>query len=164
MNKISLSILAILLLSACTPDPPATSILPWNGLKLATDTKCPKTPAPYTCDYAKVFEAKIEVDKGAPISVNAIQSCTSKKITWKYKDEVKDAPPFFIIFNPKVFPGDRNKYNPISKATKIRGEVMNQELTINTGAWNQTDIPECLNYMIVVPDKGILDPVFIIKK
>ena len=163
MNKILLSLLAILLLSACTPDPPVTKNITWNNLNLVKGTKCKDTPPDYTCDSTKVFVAEIEVDKGTPISVDDIQACTSKKITWKYKDDVKDALPFFIIFNPKVFPGNRNSYNPISKPTRTNGDVTNQELTINTGAWNNTDIPECLNYMIVVPDKGILDPVFIIK-
>ena len=176
MNKILLSILAILLLSACTPDPPLTASLAWNNLNLATDAKCLATTPTYACDPAKELEALIDVDaNGAPTGVNAIQSCEGKKITWKYKNNVADAPQFFVIFNPVVFPG-KSGYDPISKPMREHGKVNNQKVTINTRTWGSKHDddedddedgvvdPECLNYMIVVPDKGILDPVFIIKR
>ena len=168
MKKILLSILAILLLSACTPDPPAKSISPWNGLKLVKGTKCPVPVTTKLCTDIGNTVANIVVDlNGAPTSVNTIQTCATKKVTWKYQDNVpkdkKNAPAFFIIFNPDVSPGG-STYNPISKLKRNHDNTTNQELTLNTRALISGKTSECLNYMIVVPDKGILDPVFIIRK
>jgi hypothetical protein len=139
--------------------------LNWNGLNLATDTKCPVDPPdPGDCAAGPIV-AEIEVDatSGAPISVDAIESCEGKKVTWKYKNDVAaDAPPFFIVFNPANFPGN-STYEPISRPKPTPVNATNQELTVNTRALKPGKTSECLNYMIVVPDKGILDPVFIIK-
>ena len=165
MKKILISLPAILLLSACTPHSPGPSISTWNGLKLETGTKCPVPVTPTPCTGIGDTVALIEVDaNGAPTSVNTIETCASKKVTWKYKNDVAgDAPAFFIIFNPEVSPGG-STYNPISKPKPTPVNATNQELTINTRALKPGQTSECLDYMIVVPDKGILDPVFIIRK
>ena len=165
MKKILISLLVILLLSACAPVAQVQSDLTWNGLKLATDTKCPPTPPiPGNCAAGSIV-ALIDVDaNGAPIGVAPIESCAGKKVTWKYKNDVAaNAPPFFIVFNPDISPGG-STYNPISKLTRTPDKKTNQELTINTRSLSAGKNSECLNYMIVVPDKGILDPVFIIRR
>jgi len=164
MKKILISLLVILLLSACAPVAQVQSDLTWNGLKLATDTKCPPTPPiPGNCAAGSIV-ALIDVDaNGAPIGVAPIESCAGKKVTWKYKNDVAaNAPPFFIVFNPDISPGG-STYDPISKPKPTPVNATNQELTVNTRALKPGKTSECLNYMIVVPDKGILDPVFIIK-
>jgi len=163
MKKILISLLAILLLPACTPDSSVKPNLNWNGLNLVKGTKCPVAPTPGDCVSGPI-EALIEVDaSGAPTGVSSIQSCEGKKVTWKYKNDFTDgkAPPFFIVFDPADFPGN-SSYDPVSKAKPTPVNAQNQELTIHTR--KMKDAPECLNYMIVSPDKGILDPVFIIKR
>ena len=164
MKKILISLLAILLLSACTPDSSEMTEIDWNNIKLNLGTKCPVSLTTTDCDDIGDTVANIVVDSnGAPTSVNTIQTCENKRITWKYTVNVDDAPPFFIVFDPTVFPGN-STYNPISRPTRDHGEVTNQALTINARALRGTGASECLNYMIVIPDKGILDPVFIIKR
>lgn len=156
--------MVILLLSACTPKP---ADLTWNGLKLETDAKCADTtlPPPDQCAAGPVT-ALIQVDaNGAPTGVAPIESCAGKQVTWKYENDVADAAPFFIVFDPAQFPGN-STYDPISKPKPNPQNVTNQELRINTRAKKgaPTDPSECMNYLIIVPDKGILDPVFIIKR
>jgi len=165
MKKILISLPAILLLSACTPHSPGPSILPWNGLELVTGTKCPVPVTTTPCTGIGDTVALIEVDaNGAPTSVNTIQTCASKKVTWKYANNVaENAPAFFIIFNPDISPGG-STYDPISKPKPTPVNAMNQELTLNIRSLEPGQDSECLDYMIVVPDKGILDPVFIIKR
>ena len=164
MKKILISLPAILLLSACASVHLGHSNLNWNNLNLATGTKCPVTPTTVPCTGIGDTVALIEVDtNGAPTSVNTIETCASKKVTWKYKDDVAaDAPAFFIVFNPDISPGG-STYNPISRPKPTRVNATNQELTLNTRALKPGKTSECLDYMIVIPDKGILDPVFIIK-
>ena len=167
MKKVLISLTAILLLSACAPDQADQADqldLVWNGLKFVTGTKCPVTQTTEPCTSIGNTVAQIEVDaNGAPVSVNTIETCASKKVTWKYKDDVAaDAPAFFIVFNPDISPGG-SSYDPISKPQPSPVNATNQELTINTRALQPGKAFECLDYMIVIPDKGVLDPVFIIK-
>jgi hypothetical protein len=164
MKKILISFLAILLLPACVPAPQVQSDGVWNNLNLATGTKCPVTPTTVPCSGIGDTVAQIEVDaKGVPVSVTTIETCASKKVTWKYKDDAANAPAFFIVFNPDISPGG-STYNPISKPKPNSANPTNQELTFNTRAMKGSGASECLNYIIVIPDKGILDPVFIIRK
>ncbi|MGB7450975.1 MAG: hypothetical protein WBM36_02490, partial [Lysobacterales bacterium] len=72
-----------------------------------------------------------------------------------------DAPPFFIVFDPKDFPGKDPTKIPASRPKPNRTNALKQELTIITRTIKNT--PECLNYR-VVSHKGVLDPVFIIKR
>jgi len=164
MNKIVISLMVILLVSACKTPQPGSPDSIWNGLNLVTGTKCPSTPPVGGDCVSGDVVAEIDVDaNGAPISVDAIVSCEGKKVTWKYKNDFPngDAPAFFIIFDPSSFPGN-SSYEPISKAKPNSNNALNQELSIHTR--KMKNAPECLNYMIVTPDKGVLDPVFIIKK
>jgi hypothetical protein len=144
MKKILISFLAILLLPACVPAPQVQSDGVWNNLNLATGTKCPVTPTTVPCAGIGDTVAQIEVDaNGAPISVNTIETCASKKVTWKYKSIVAaNAPPFFIVFNPAVFPGN-SSYKPISKPTPTPVNATNQELTINARALRGGGTSEC---------------------
>ena len=160
--------MVILLLSACTPqltDDTVTDIT-WNNLNLVTDAKCGEVSIPSEpCDPNVKTTALINVDaNGAPVSVAPIESCGGKQVTWEYAVDVADAPPFFIVFDPAQFPGN-STYEPISKPKPNPTNVTNQELRINTRAKKgpSTGPSECINYLIIVPDKGILDPVFIIK-
>ena len=182
MKKVLISLTAILLLSACTSDRADKADkadradkpdIDWNGLTLVTDAKCGAVPLPEpgSCnpDNPGQVTALITVDSnGAPISVAPIQSCKNGPVTWEYEAGAfpkGDEPPFFIIFDPTIFPG-RGTYRPISS---LRANSNNQELKINqtrarAGNPNDPNRPaECLNYLIVTPGKGILDPVFIIK-
>ena len=165
MKKTLISIMVILLMSACTPD---QQDLTWNGLVLKTGTKCPaEPPQAGNCDEGEdpiVGWIKVDAVTKAPISVSEIQSCEGKKVTWKYEEKAfpkGDAPPFFIVFDPKDFPGQDPTKIPGSKPKPNRNSALNQELTINTRKMNTA--PECLSYMIV-SHKGVLDPVFIIKR
>lgn len=166
MKKILISLMVILLMSACTPDQPV-QMTTWNGLNLETDAKCADVtiPPPDECTNNDPITALINVDaNGAPVSVAPIESCGGKQVTWEYAVDVADAPPFFIVFDPAQFPGN-STYEPISKPKPNPTNVTNQELRINTRAKKgpSTGPSECINYLIIVPDKGILDPVFIIK-
>lgn len=168
MKKTLISIMVILPLSACSPiqPNPAETDTVWNDLNLVTGTKCPVTVSTEPCQDQGDTVANIRVDsKRAPTSVDTIQTCATKKVTWKYENDFTDgdAPAFFIIFDPKVSPGG-STYNPISKPKPTPVNASNQELTINTRSLSAGNNSECLNYMIVVPDKGILDPVFIIRE
>jgi hypothetical protein len=162
MKKFLISLMVILLLSACTPEPADMS---WNGIALKTGAKCADEPPPAEDCVAGDVTALIEVDaNGAPKSVSTIESCEDKKVTWKYEDDAfpnGDAPPFFIVFDPEDYPGKDPSKLPGSKPKPNQNNALNQELTINTRKMKNT--PECINYM-VVSYKGVLDPVFIIKR
>ena len=167
MKKILISLMVIFLLSACTPDQPDQSIN-WNNLTLTKSSTCATfpVPPPDDCPDNDPITALIQVDAdGAPTGVAPIESCGGKQVTWKYENDVANALPFFIVFDPAQFPGN-STYEPISKPKPNPQNVMNQELRINTRAKKgaPTDPSECMNYLIIVPDKGILDPVFIIKR
>ena len=158
--KILIAVTVLVLLSACTPSLTTTG----ETVTIISGTKCPATPPTGTCPVGipNNIDAFIEVNaNGAPESVNDIDSCAGKKVTWTYKDNYPagDAPPFLIIFDPDVYPG--NSYKVLSKSVD---QGKNQEFTLNTRAVKSPDANECLNYDVMIPGKGLLDPVFIIKR
>ena len=171
MKKILISLMAILLLSACDQGRSVQSDqsnIAWNDLKLSAVAKCNNIPIPPpgACANNDPITVLINVDaNGAPVSVAPIiESCNGKQVTWKYAVNVANPAQFFIVFNPAQFPGN-STYDPVSIPLRDRGDIVNQTVSINTRAKRgaSSDPSECMNYLIVVPDKGILDPVLIIK-
>jgi hypothetical protein len=159
--KFLITLMAVSLLIACTPEP-STVVL--------TGTKCMiTTPVDGECAAGDAV-GLIKLDaNGVPKSVSTIDSCEDKKVTWRYekpyigKDDDK-APPFMVIFDPAIYPGKGNNYKVLSKPTPNPVNPTNQEFTINTRALKEYEKGECLNYDIMIPGKGLLDPVFIIRK
>jgi hypothetical protein len=98
---------------------------------------------------------------GAPSAVTEIKTCLNKKVTWTYEKDFPagDAPPFAILFNPSEFPGSPNSVKVWSKP--VNGDK-NQEFTLQTKREVDKDI--CINSDVYIPEKGILDPVFLIDK
>jgi hypothetical protein len=156
--KFLFTIIAISLLSACASQ---------SSVTVLTGSKCTSTtPTTGDCPSGDVV-GLIERDaKGAPNSVNVINACEGTTVTWKYKDvfPVGEAPPFLVIFDPDIYPGkSSSSYKVLSKPIPNTANFTNQEFTLNTRKLKGTD-DECLNYAIMIPGKGLLDPVFIIKK
>lgn len=132
--------------------------------KVIQGTKCTdETPTGGAC--AEEAVGLIELDKdGNPSAVNIINACENKTVTWKYKNEYAggDAPPFLVVFDPSIFPGNSN-YTVLSKPKPNANNAQNQELTLNTRKLKGEE-NECLNYAVMIPGKGLLDPIFILKR
>ena len=102
---------------------------------------------------------------GVPVSVSDVNSCEGKRVTWTYDpatvgEDALGAPKFALLFYPE-YPGN----NPKSSWSEdfVGGDDKNnQEYTLKTKKLKKSDEPECINYMVIIPTKGILDPVFII--
>jgi hypothetical protein len=159
--KLLIPLLVISLLVACDKQPPKQDqILTFDVI---TGQKCTaETPTNETCPAGDVV-ALIELNgKGEPVKVDTIRSCPGKKVTWKYLDDVAgDAPPFLVIFDPAIYPG--NSYKVLSSPKPNANDAQNQEFTLNTRSL-KIEEGECLNYAILIPGKALLDPVFIIEK
>ena len=159
--KFLITLIAVSLLIACTHNP---------SYVILTGAKCPADPVEGKCDAGAgdpVGLIKLDAN-GAPESVNTINSCKDKTVTWRYEKpysggENDKAPPFLVIFDPAIYPGKGNSYRVLSKPTPNPINPTNQEFTINTRALKGLE-GECLNYDIMIPGKGLLDPVFIIRR
>jgi hypothetical protein len=68
-----------------------------------------------------------------------------------------------VIFDKAIYPGNGNNYKVLSSPKPSPNNATNQEFTLNTRA-KKLPNGECLNYAIMIPGKGLLDPVFIIKR
>jgi hypothetical protein len=102
---------------------------------------------------------------GVPISVADVKSCEGKNVTWTYEPTSIDAlgaPKFALLFYPE-YPGKTPK-TPYSEDFVDGYDKQNQEYTLKTKKLKKSDEPECINYMVIIPTTGILDPVFIIDK
>jgi len=104
-------------------------------------------------------------DDGVPTAIADVNSCEGKRVTWTYNPaSIEDlgAPKFALLFYPE-YPGKTPK-TPYSEDFVDGYGNINQEYTLKTKKLKKSDDPECINYMIIIPTKGILDPVFIIDK
>lgn len=161
MMKILTVTLTLMLLIGCGSE----ALLPAEPAPLfatKTGAKCPKDLRSLAITCRGDVAAKIELDaSGAPSSVGSITTCQNKKVTWTYKNGFPggDAPPFAILFKPSDFPGNANSVKVWSKPVD---SDKNQEFTLQTKRLGEGD--ECINYDIYIPEKGILDPVFIIDR
>jgi hypothetical protein len=159
--RILITITIVILLSSCDK-----SVTNFDNFKVITGAKCtPTTPTTEACSAGDAV-GEIELDaKGNPSAVNIINSCPGKKVTWKYKKEYAgdDAPPFLVIFDPAIYPGNGNNYKVLSSPKPNSNNATNQEFTLNTRKVKSEE-DECLNYAIMIPGKGLLDPIFIIKR
>lgn len=102
---------------------------------------------------------------GAPLSVTDVNTCEGKDVTWTYDPASIDAlgaPKFALLFYPE-FPGNNPK-SPYSEDYVDGLGQDNQSFSVKTKKLKKADEPECINYMVIIPTKGILDPVFIIDK
>ena len=102
---------------------------------------------------------------GVPVSVSDVNSCEGKKVTWTYDPTslvALGAPKFALLFYPD-YPGNNPK-SPYSEDFVDGSGYDNQEYSLKTKKLKKSDEPECINYMVIIPTKGILDPVFIIDK
>jgi len=158
--KFLITIIAILFSSAC---------LSQSSVTVLTGVKCTSTtPTTGDCPSGDA-EGLIEIDaNGAPKSVDVINSCKDTRVTWRYKKDFADgkAPPFLVIFDPDIYPGKSgSSYQVLSKPIPNAANPTNQEFKLTTRRLRGTDGDgECLNYAIMIPGKGLLDPVFIIKR
>ena len=159
--KFLIPLLVILLLVACDYQPSKQDQI--QTIKILPGQKCLiGTPTNETC-AAGDYIAKIELNAaGEPIKVDTIKSCAGKKVTWQYKDDfTDDAPRFLVVFEQDIYPG--SSYKVLSKPKIVAGKEVNQEFTLNTRN-KKVEEGECLNYAIMIPGKGLLDPVFIIER
>jgi len=104
-------------------------------------------------------------DDGVPTSVADVNSCEGKNVTWTYDPASIDslgAPKFALLFYPE-YPGKTPK-TPWSEDFVDGYGNNSQEYTLKTKKLKKSEEPECINYMVIIPTKGILDPVFIIDK
>lgn len=155
--RILTTLLIVTLLYACCEK----SETELTTFKVIQGAKCTdETPTDGTCPAGEAV-GLIELDTdGNPSAVNIINACEDKKVTWKYKNEYAggDAPPFMVVFDPSIYPG--KSYKVLSKPTP---DAKNQEFTLNTRKL-KGEKNECLNYAVMIPGKGLLDPIFILKR
>ena len=134
------------------------------GVQFITGTKCSDELS--TSDSCKNSTYYIVRDvNGVPQSVSNVNSCEGKRVTWTYEPSSLDAlgaPKFALLFYPE-YPGNNPK-SPYSEDFVDGNGKDNQEYTLKTKKLKNSGVPECINYMVIIPTKGILDPIFIIDK
>ncbi len=135
----------------------------------------PKITIGEKCEGQEVIECDPNIDAdfyierdtdGTPVSVNRINSCQNKNITWTYNPNSLDdleAPAFFLLFTPPgSYPGRPVKQPWSTEVIQGDGKE-NQKYTMKTRR-PKDDEDECVEYLVIIPSKGVLDPVFIISK
>jgi hypothetical protein len=161
MMKILVVILTLMLLMGCGHQPlAARDVVP--QFLTTSGVKCSAAVPNFTVTCSGDVTRVIKLDSnGAPISVDSITTCYNKKVTWTYENDFPagDAPPFAILFNPSEVPGNPSSVKVWSKPVN---SDKNQEFTLQTKRVVAEDL--CINYDVYIPEKGILDPVFLIDR